>query len=129
MTINIPPDLEQVIYRQLSSGRFARAEDVLRAALANLDMLTYEEELKSEAILALMEKHTAVGLLDRRDDWASDEVARGGIQPGTATVQRLPEFFTSSDDSFVPADIPMPKGRFIQPVKGGKRLPEFHGIS
>jgi Arc/MetJ-type ribon-helix-helix transcriptional regulator len=107
MTINIPRDVEQIIYRQLSSGRFAGTEDVLRAALASLE---------------------ALGISDARDESAVTSATRCEIQHSKITLARLPEFFTSSDDSFVPADIPMPRGRFVQPVKGGKRLPEFHGI-
>ena len=107
MTITIPPDLEQVIYRQLSSGRFARAEDVLRAALGNLDTLE---------------------LLDSRDESPAANSSRDGIQSGKSPVERLPEFFTNSDDSFVSANIPMPRGRIVQPVKGGNRLPEFLGF-
>lgn len=106
MNIKIPPDLETIISLQLSSGRFARAEDVVRAALVNLRDLVF---------------------FDPFDESPAANASRGGVQPGKTIVERLPEFFTSSDEFFVPADVPMPRGQIIQPVKGGKRLPEFHG--
>lgn len=35
--LNLPPDLQEVIERHLASGRFANVEEVLRAALDQLD--------------------------------------------------------------------------------------------
>ena len=35
--IDLPPDLEQAVERHVASGRFANAEEVLRAAMERLD--------------------------------------------------------------------------------------------
>ena len=101
MIINIPPDLEQIIDRQLSSGRFADAVDVIRAALTrlvtftNLDLSTLEnrdslEEVKGELILDLLEKLHAVELFDLRNESPATKWSGSGIQPGKSTVERLP---------------------------------------
>jgi len=37
MTINLPPDLDQVVRKHITSGEFGTAEDVLRAALDQFD--------------------------------------------------------------------------------------------
>ena len=133
MTIKIPPDIEQHTYQQLSSGRFAEAKEELRAALTTLVNLVTQEvdpdALKGwRILLELVAKLEETEFFDQLNKCRSDKGVSGGIQPGKSTVERLPELFTSPDDSFVPADIPMPRVRIVQTVKAGKRLPEFHGI-
>ena len=39
MTINLPPDLDQAVRKHITSGDFHTAEDVLRAALDQFDVI------------------------------------------------------------------------------------------
>lgn len=41
MAIQVPPEFEPLINRQIASGRFQRPEDVIRAALTTLESVQY----------------------------------------------------------------------------------------
>lgn len=78
MQLNVPPDLETLIHKRLSTGAYADAEDVVRHALFAQD----EEELESwteEETLAL-----AV-LLEER----SREAERGELIDGDQVVRDM----------------------------------------
>ena len=63
MAINLPPDLEEAVARHVSSGNFATAEDVLRAAMDKLD----SDDL--ESLKASLEEEEA-GLVKSLNDVA-----------------------------------------------------------
>ena len=51
--INLPPDIKQAVERHVASGRFANAEDVLRAAMQKLeasDIESLRESLADEQV-------------------------------------------------------------------------------
>ena len=66
MQLTVPPDLEALVQKQLATGAFANAEDVIRRALETLDA---EESWADEERRALDEK------IDR----ALEQVAAGSI--------------------------------------------------
>ena len=89
MAITVPPDLEQVIYRQLSSGRFDRVEDVLRAALQNLDS-TELIDLPSLPVAA-NDIRSPDFLSEPDDHFVPGEIPRpfGRMVKSVKTIQRL----------------------------------------
>ena len=53
MQLNLPPDIETLIHKRLSSGAYTNAEDVLRHALHALEALDAEESWTDEERRAL----------------------------------------------------------------------------
>ena len=92
MAITVPPDLEQVIYRQLSSGRFDRVEDVLRAALTNLDSAGLIDVPSLPVVVH--DIRSPEFLVNPDDHFVPGEIPRpfGRMVKAVKTVQRLPEF-------------------------------------
>jgi antitoxin ParD1/3/4 len=64
MQLTVPPDLEALVQKQLATGAFATAEDVIRRALETLDA---EQNWTDE------ERHA----LDQKIDRALQQVAAG----------------------------------------------------
>jgi hypothetical protein len=56
MQLNVPPDLEQLIAKRLSSGIYVDAEDVLRRALEAKDVEESWTDLERAAISAHIEE-------------------------------------------------------------------------
>jgi len=70
MQLNVPPDLEVLIYKRLATGRYAAAEDVLRRALE-------DQETEDQMVSAHIEK----GFLQaERGELIDDQRARREIQ-------------------------------------------------
>jgi Arc/MetJ-type ribon-helix-helix transcriptional regulator len=77
MQLNVPPDLEMLINKRLSSGGYSDAEDVLRRALQAQDA---EESWTDEERLALA-AHIEEGYLQaERGELIDGEQARREIQ-------------------------------------------------
>ena len=77
MQVNVPPDLEELINRRLSSGGYASVEDVLRHALKAQDA---EESWTAEERRALA-AHIEEGYLQaERGEITDGAVAREEIQ-------------------------------------------------
>jgi Arc/MetJ-type ribon-helix-helix transcriptional regulator len=77
MQLNVPPDLEMLINKRLSSGGYSDAEDVLRCALEPQDA---EESWTDEDRLALA-AHIEEGYLQaERGELIDGEQARREIQ-------------------------------------------------
>lgn len=89
MAITVPPDLEQFIDRQLSSGRFDRAEDVVRAALENLGSVELVDA-PSEPVVVHGARSPEL-LVSPDDHFVPGEIPRpyGRIVQAVKTVQRL----------------------------------------
>ena len=56
MQLTVPPDLESLINKRLSSGAYADAEDVLRSALLSQDAEESWTEEERQALLAHIEE-------------------------------------------------------------------------
>jgi antitoxin ParD1/3/4 len=77
MQLNLPPDLETLIHKRLSSGAYTNAEDVLRHALEAQDA---EESWTDEERHALS-AHIEEGYQQaERGELIDSEQARGEIQ-------------------------------------------------
>jgi len=77
MQLNIPADLEELINRRLSSGRYTNAEDVLRRALEAQDA----EESWSDEERRALSAHIEEGYLQaERGELIDGEKARREIQ-------------------------------------------------
>jgi Arc/MetJ-type ribon-helix-helix transcriptional regulator len=77
MQLTVPPDLESLIKKRLSSGGYANAEDVLRRALVSQDA---EESLTDEELRALS-AHIEEGYLQaERGELIDGAQARRDIQ-------------------------------------------------
>jgi len=77
MQVNVPPDLETLINKRLSSGAYSNAEDVLRRALEAQDA---EESWTDEEWHALS-AHIEEGYLQaERGELIGDDQARREIQ-------------------------------------------------
>ncbi len=77
MQVNVPPDLEALINRRLSSGGYATVEDVLRRALQAQDA---EESWTEEECRALA-SHIEDGYMQaERGELIDGPQARRGIQ-------------------------------------------------
>jgi Arc/MetJ-type ribon-helix-helix transcriptional regulator len=77
MQLNVPPDLEMLINKRLSSGGYSDAEDVLRRALEAQDA---EDSWTDEERLALA-AHIEEGYLQaEREELIDGEQARREIQ-------------------------------------------------
>lgn len=99
MAIQVPPEFEPLINRQIASGRFQGPEDVLRAALTNLENVQYL-------------------FVSARDGQGMSDQAK-----------RLPEPIGEIAKEFHFADIPRSAGRVVQPIhmSASDRLPVFPG--
>jgi putative addiction module CopG family antidote len=90
MHVDLPPDLETLIHKRLSSGAYANAEDVLRRALEAQDAEESWTDEERRALSAHIEDgyHQAESeeLIDgaqvRRDIQTMKERWRGGRLPG-----------------------------------------------
>jgi len=77
MHLNVPPDLETLINKRLSSGAYANAEDVLRRALEAQDA----EESWSDEERRALSAHLEQGYLQaERGELIDGEQARREIQ-------------------------------------------------
>lgn len=77
MQLDLPPDLEQLIHKRLSSGGYASVEDVLRHALEAQDA----EESWSEDERRALAGHIEYGFLQaERGELIGGEQVRDGIQ-------------------------------------------------
>jgi Arc/MetJ-type ribon-helix-helix transcriptional regulator len=76
MQFNVPPDLQPLVDKRLSSGEYANAEEVFRRAL---EVLEAEETWTNEERLAL----------DVKIDRALDEVAAGRVYGPEEARRRL----------------------------------------
>jgi antitoxin ParD1/3/4 len=77
MQLNLPPDLESLINKRLSSGGYASAEDVLRRAL---EAQNAEESMTDDELRALS-AHIEEGYLQaERGELIDGEQARREIQ-------------------------------------------------
>jgi Arc/MetJ-type ribon-helix-helix transcriptional regulator len=77
MQLNVPPDLETLIHKRLSSGAYADAEDVLRRALLAQDA----EESWTEEERRALSAHIEEGYLQaERGELIDGDQARGDIQ-------------------------------------------------
>jgi Arc/MetJ-type ribon-helix-helix transcriptional regulator len=77
MQLDLPPDLEQLIHKRLSSGGYASVEDVLRHALEAQDA----EESWSEEERRVLAAHIEHGFAQaKRGDLIDGEQARHEIQ-------------------------------------------------
>jgi len=77
MQLNVPPDLETLISKRLSSGAYASAEDVLRRALEAQDA----EEDWSEEERGALSAHVEEGYLQaERGELIDGDQARREIQ-------------------------------------------------
>jgi Arc/MetJ-type ribon-helix-helix transcriptional regulator len=77
MQLNVPPDLETLINKRLSSGAYVNAEDVLRRALEAQDA---EESWTDEEWQALSSHIEERYLQAERGDLINSEQARSEIQ-------------------------------------------------
>jgi len=85
MQMNIPPDLEKLINKRISSGGYADAEDVLRRALEVLDA---EESWTNEERQALS-AHIEEGYLQaERGELTDGEQARGEMSTRADRVEQ-----------------------------------------
>jgi antitoxin ParD1/3/4 len=78
MQLTVPPDLEALVQKQLATGAFASAEDVIRRALETLDA---EQSWTDE------ERHA----LDEKIDRALRQVAAGQEYGPEAAQRKLAE--------------------------------------
>jgi Arc/MetJ-type ribon-helix-helix transcriptional regulator len=77
MQVNVPPDLETLINKRLSSGGYTSVEDVLRRALEAQDA----EENWTDEERAALSSHIEEGFLQaHRGELIDGEKARGEIQ-------------------------------------------------
>ena len=99
MAIQVPPEFEPLINRQIASGRFQRPEDVIRAALTNLENGQYL-------------------FISARDSQGTSDLAK-----------RLPEPIGEVAEDFHFADIPRSAGWVVEPIhtSASERLPVFLG--
>ena len=87
MQVNVPPDLQPLIDKRLSSGEYASAEDVFRRALEALEA---EESWTTEERLALDEKiDRALAQVTAGRIYGPDEVRRklATLMGGDITVK------------------------------------------
>ncbi|MGA8027816.1 MAG: hypothetical protein WB992_11775 [Bryobacteraceae bacterium] len=90
MQLNVPPDLETLIHKRLSSGAYRNAEDVLRGALEAQDAEESWTDEERRALSAHIEEgyqqaergQLIDGTQARRDIEAMKENWREGRSPG-----------------------------------------------
>ncbi len=77
MQLNVPPDLERLIHKRLSTGAYSDAEDVLRRALLAQDA----EESWTEEERRALSAHIEEGYLQaERGELIGGDQARNDIQ-------------------------------------------------
>jgi Arc/MetJ-type ribon-helix-helix transcriptional regulator len=88
MQLTVPPDLESLINKRLSSGDFADAEDVLRRALQAQDAEEYLTEEERQAISSHIDE--GIAQAQRGELTSGDEVRRalGAMKDGWRASRR-----------------------------------------
>ena len=97
MQLNVPPDLETLINKRLSSGGYTNAEDVLRRALEAQDAEESWTDAERRALSAHLEEGYLQAELRRTDRRNTGSAGDSSDEKRLASIQKMSSLFRPAE--------------------------------